>query len=87
MQSWFWKCFGAMITENKNGEMALSFTRFLGLVTFLPWLTLEVLHTIGYVANAPSMTFVGVLGSLIGIKGVKDVAKAITGRSAYTDPE
>lgn len=84
-KSWLWRNFSAMITENKGGVMALSLTRSLALVTFVPWLTLEVTYSVGVTENPPSMTLVGILGSLVGIKGFKDGMKALKGGSSYKE--
>lgn len=81
--SWIWRAFTAMITERKDGVMAISFTRLLGAITFFAWLTLEILFATGVTETAPTTTMVGILASLIGIKGFKDGMKALKGRSSY----
>lgn len=68
-----WKYLGAMMMEEKDGHQAVSFTRTLGLCLFgmcaCKW------GFGGEVADSMLTTLWG----LIGIKGAKDVAKAIKG--------
>lgn len=84
MGSKFWKYLGAMMTEKKDGVMAVSFTRTLGTVLFLIctglWITATVSDAVGSVP--PEM--VHTLWGLIAIKGAKDVAKGLKGESSYT---
>lgn len=74
-----WKYFGAMMMERKSGVQAVSWTRFLGLITFGVWIVLEVLASfgVGGVEVPPELT-AGMLG-FAGIKGAKDVAKSLKG--------
>lgn len=86
-ESWLWRSFTAMITENKAGVMALSFTRCLAMVTFVAWLVLEILFTTGVTLEPPTTSMVTILVSLIGIKGIKDSVVALKGQSVYTNLE
>ena len=87
MKTLIWKYLGAMMTERKNGGMAASFTRVLGVVTFVVWLTLTVMETLNGEAWTVPDQLTYVLMTLIGIKGAKDVGKAIRGHSSYSAPE
>jgi hypothetical protein len=77
--SFVWRYLGAMMTEKKNGGMAASFTRVLGVITFVVWMTLMVMQTLNPDAWVVPGELTWVLVSLIGIKGAKDVGKAIRG--------
>lgn len=82
-ETWLWRNFAAMITEYKAGVMALSFTRVLGMITFVVWLLLEILYTVGVIATAPTMSMVAILATLIGVKGFKDGMMAFKRGSSY----
>lgn len=79
-----WKYMGAMMTEKKDGVMAVSFTRTLGVILFFTCTGLWVAGTVapGSVGEVPGAA-VHTLWGLIGIKGAKDVAKAVKGKSSY----
>ena len=81
-----WKYLGAMMTEMKAGQMAASFTRVLGLIMFVLCNAMWLLEAADVIADGPPSAMVGVLMGLIGIKGLKDTAKAFKGKSSY-EPE
>ena len=75
-----WKYLGSMMMEKKDGHMAASFTRVLGVVLFFICCVLWTIGSIwpGSVGTVPA-AMVTTLWGLIGIKGAKDVAKAVKG--------
>lgn len=84
--SFAWRYLGAMMTECKDGVMAVSFTRVLGTLTFLLWVALVMLFTLSDgVQNIEALYVVtSMLGTLVAGKAVKDFGKALRGRSSYT---
>jgi len=75
-----WKYFGAMFMEEKNGEMAVSWTRFLGILTFAAWFVLIILQALKISEiEVPTELTIG-MGSFAGIKGIKDFGLAIKGK-------
>lgn len=85
-KSWFWRNFSAMITENKAGVMALSYSRFLGFITFVIWATLIVLFVVGSTEKEPPDQVLYVLSMFVLGKAAKDTAKAFKGGSSFTTP-
>jgi hypothetical protein len=78
-----WKYFGAMFMEAKgpNGEQAVSFTRFLGVILFGLCLSVWTMNlfagldeTGAYIVWDVPDGLLYTLWGLIGIKGAKDVA-------------
>lgn len=86
-RSKIWKYLGAMLTEEKAGVMAASFTRVLGITTFALCLTLWIVNAIQQSLTLPTIEVPGglltTLWTVIGAKGAKDVGKAFSGRSSY----
>lgn len=79
----FWRYLGAMMTEKKDGSMAASWTRTLGLVTYLVWMVLIVMQTFGVAEVKVPWELTAGMGSFAGIKGLKDFGKALKGHSSY----
>ena len=78
-----WQYLGAMMSEKKDGRMAASFTRVLGVSMFLLCNLLWVLEIAGAVISGPPSEMVYTLWGLIGVKGAKDFAKSLQGHSSY----
>jgi hypothetical protein len=81
-KSALWRYFVAMMTEKKAGVMAASFTRVLGITTFVGCTVMWVLEGAGVGSGPPDM-MVYTFWGLAGIKGAKDTAKALKGGSSY----
>lgn len=84
--SFVWRYLGAMMTEHKGEVMAVSFTRILGVLTFILWVALVLLFTLSAGALRIEALYVvtSMLGTLVAGKAVKDFGKALRGRSSYT---
>jgi len=79
-----WKYFGAMMMEKKDGAMAVSYTRLLGCILFFACLGIWLVATFKtQIEGAPPIDvpdgMLYTLWGLIGIKGGKDMAKALKG--------
>jgi hypothetical protein len=74
-----------MMTEYKGEVMAVSFTRVLGVLTFILWVVLVLLFTLSASAQRIEALYVvtSMLGTLVVGKTVKDFGKALKGRSSY----
>lgn len=76
-----WKYFGAMMTEKKDGVQAMSYTRTLGLILFIAclfmWFGVGGHGETG--ADVPE-SMLHTLWVLLGIKGLKDVGVAVSGK-------
>ena len=73
-----WKYFGAIFMEEKSGHQAVSYTRVLGFVLFLASLPMWYgLGGAGADGHDVPQTMLYTLWGLIGIKGGKDIAKAL----------
>ncbi len=86
--SFIWRYLGAMMTEKKNGGMAASFTRVLGILTFALWITLILCLSFGVkVPELAIYTVTTVLMTFVAGKSVKDFGKALKGHSSYSSPQ
>jgi len=81
--SFLWQYLGAMMTEYKAGKMAASFTRVLGLTTYIAWITLTILEATGTGSVEVPGELTPVMLAFVGVKGLKDVAVALKGKSSY----
>ena len=71
----FWRYFGAMLSETKDGKQAVSYTRVLGLILFLLalWMWSGRLGGSGEVPESMLYTLWG----LIGVKSARDITSII----------
>jgi len=77
-----WKYFGAMMMEDKGGEQAVSWTRFLGLITFAVWIVLIVLQSLDLFGVKVPWELTAGMGAFAGIKGLKDYGLASNGKAS-----
>lgn len=82
-----WRYFTAMMTEKKDGVMAISLTRVSAIGWGIFLVTIITLRLFGVISELPSeilLTVAGIYGGLVGLKAVRDTINTAKGNDPYS---